>query len=83
LACRYVPAEQDGAIQGGENAGGFWYPQEHPKTVAELMAEYEDSVGHNANYLLELSPDPHGQIPAADVAAYKGFGQVRHTDWQY
>lgn len=47
------------------------------------MAEYEDSVGHNANYLLELSPDPHGQIPAADVAAYKGFGQVRHTDWQY
>ena len=28
-----------------------------PKTVAELMTEYEDSVGHNSNFLLELSPD--------------------------
>jgi alpha-L-fucosidase len=72
----YVPAEQDGAIQSGMNAGGFWYPHSVPKTVTELMSEWEDSVGHNSNYLLELSPDPQGHIPAADVAAYRSFGQV-------
>ena len=70
----YAPAEQDGAIQGGANQGGFWYPREVPKSVAELMAEYEDSVGHNSNFLLELSPDPQGRIPSADVTAYKSFG---------
>ena len=42
--------------------------------MAELLAEYEDSVGHNSNYLLELSPDPLGRIPPADLAAYSGFG---------
>ena len=38
--------------------------------MGELVAEYEDSVGHNSNYLLELSPDPRGSIPPADKAAY-------------
>ena len=74
----YVPAEQDGAIQGGMNAGGFWYPHSVPKTVTELMSEWEDSVGHNSNYLLELSPDPQGRIPTRDVAVYRRFGQVGH-----
>jgi hypothetical protein len=41
MGFRYVPAEQDGAIQSGMNAGGFWYPDEKPKTVAELIAECE------------------------------------------
>jgi hypothetical protein len=44
-----------------------------PKAAAELVVEYEDAVGHNSNYLLELSPYPQGRIPLADVAAYKTF----------
>jgi hypothetical protein len=33
-----------------------------------------NSVGHNSNFMLELSPDPQGRIPPADTAAYAGFG---------
>ena len=72
----YMPAEQDAAIQSGANEGGFWYPGEKTKTVDELVSEYEDSVGHNSNYMLELSPDRKGHLPAGDVAAYAGFGQA-------
>eukprot|EP01052_Picozoa_sp_SAG31_P034243 SAG31_NODE_3974_length_3703_cov_1.670089_1_plen_294_part_00 len=71
----FVPAEQDGAIQQ-HNMGGFWYPGATSKPMSELMREYEDSVGHNSNFLLELSPDPNGQIPPDDVAAYHAFGQA-------
>ena len=70
----FMPAEQDGAIQAGLNLGGFWYASEHAKSVAELVAEYEDSVGHNCNYMLELSPDREGRIPAGDLGAYLGLG---------
>lgn len=72
----FMPAEQDAAIQGGQNAGGFWYPNETSKSVGELLSEYEDSVGHNANYMLELSPDPRGALPAGDVKAYTAFGEA-------
>ena len=72
----FMPAEQDGAIQAGANEGGFWYPGESAKSIAELVAEYEDSVGHNCNFMLELSPDRDGAIPAADLLAYRGFGAV-------
>eukprot|EP01048_Picozoa_sp_COSAG05_P014110 COSAG05_NODE_1568_length_4532_cov_6.020753_3_plen_853_part_00 len=71
----FVPAEQDGAIQN-HNEGGFWFPGETTKPMAELMKEYEDAVGHNSNYLLELSPDPQGRIPSPDLAAYTAFGHA-------
>eukprot|EP01052_Picozoa_sp_SAG31_P006338 SAG31_NODE_290_length_18324_cov_33.408889_7_plen_850_part_00 len=75
VGLEFVPAEQDGAIQN-HNQGGFWFPGETTKPVGELMKEYEDSVGHNSNYLLELSPDPQGRIPSADLAAYSAFGHA-------
>jgi hypothetical protein len=70
----FMPAEQDAAIQAGANQGGFWYPSEKAKDVGELVDEYEDSVGHNSNYMLELSPDRSGALPAGDVAAYEALG---------
>ena len=54
----------------GDDALAVRYPNETSKTTAELMAEYEDSVGHNSNFMLELSPDPDGVIPQADLSAY-------------
>lgn len=71
-----MPAEQDGAIQAGANEGGFWYPGETTKPVSELVNEYEDSVGHNSNFMLELSPDRNGAVPESDLAAYTGMGKV-------
>ena len=75
VGLEFVPAEQDGAIQE-HNMGGFWYPGATTKPLVELLREYEDSVGHNSNYLLELSPDPQGRISVADRSAYSAFGQA-------
>ena len=46
------------------------------QTLDELLNEYEDSVGHNSNYMLELSPNRAGAIPAADHQAYVAFGKA-------
>ena len=35
-----------------------------------LMDRYDNSVGHNANLLLGVTPDFSGSVPAAHVARY-------------
>jgi alpha-L-fucosidase len=44
--------------------------------LRELQIEYDNSVGHNANLLLGVTPDFTGSLPAAHVARYTEFG-----DW--
>ncbi|GMH99880.1 hypothetical protein TrLO_g763 [Triparma laevis f. longispina] len=70
----WMPAEQDAPIADGFDYGGFWYPGQDPKNLTELIREYEDSVGHNSNFMLELSPDRDGAIPASNLEAYTMFG---------
>ena len=64
------------ATQAGANEGGFWYAGERPKSVSELLNEYEDSVGHNSNMMLEISPDRDGAVPPGDADAYVAFGEA-------
>ena len=45
---------------------------------ADLATLYEQSVGHNANLLLDFSPQYSGELPPESVAAYAAFG-----DWVY
>lgn len=73
----FVPSEQDGSIQPySQEEGGFWYPTNNvPKQLDELMDEYEDSVGHNSNYLLELSPNPNGTLSTEEIERYEEFGK--------
>lgn len=72
----WMPAEQDAPIADGYDYGGFWYPGQDPKKSTELMSEYEDSVGHNSNFMLELSPDRDGAIPDSNLEAYTMFGEA-------
>ena len=54
----------------------WWSPSQSIKSLRELQIEYDNSVGHNANLLLGVTPDFTGRLPAAHVARYTEFG-----DW--
>lgn len=54
----------------------FWSPNSDGslKTVDQMMDVYGKSIGHGANLLINMTPDPSGLIPAAEVAMLEGFG---------
>ena len=58
----WVPAETDVSIR----PGWFYHPNEHPKSVSELLQIYYTSVGRNSLLLLNVPPDERGLIPAED-----------------
>lgn len=70
---QWVPAECDVSIR----PGWFWHPDEHPKTVDELMEIYFNSVGHNGLLLLNVPPDTSGRISAEDSAVLVAFRAER------
>ena len=69
----WIPAECDVSIR----PGWFWHPQEHPKTVDELMEIYYNSVGRNGLLLLNVPPDTNGRISAEDSAVLVAFRAER------
>ena len=69
----WVPAECDVSIR----PGWFWHPQEHPKTVDELMEIYYNSVGRNGLLLLNVPPDTNGRIASEDSAVLVAFRAER------
>ena len=67
LRCEYLRAIQGQSIW-------WWSPGQTFKSLRELQIEYDNSVGHNANLLLGVTPDFTGSLPAAHVARYTEFG---------
>ncbi|UCF39281.1 MAG: alpha-L-fucosidase [Acidobacteriota bacterium] len=65
----WVPGETDVSIR----PGWFWHPNEEPKSLAELIEIYFNSVGRNSVLLLNLPPDRRGLIPEEDVARLREF----------
>ena len=70
---QWVPAEVDVSIR----PGWFWHPDEHPKTVDELMEIYFNSVGRNGLLLLNVPPDTNGRICAEDSLRLVEFRRER------
>ena len=47
--------------------GWFYHPDQKPKSLEYLLDVYYKSVGRNATFMLNLSPDRRGRIPDEDV----------------
>jgi len=54
----------------------IWRPNTDDKlhSVDRLMKAYTDSIGHGANILINLTPDPRGLIPDAEEQRLADFG---------
>ncbi|MEV5878931.1 alpha-L-fucosidase [Streptomyces sp. NPDC052101] len=66
---QWWPAECDVSIRDG----WFYHPDQQPKSVEQLTDIYFRSVGRNSVLLLNIPPDTHGLLPAADVARLREF----------
>ena len=54
----------------------FYHKGDGIRTLQELQQVYHNSVGRNANLLLDIAPTPDGVVDDAAFARYKEFG-----DW--
>jgi alpha-L-fucosidase len=59
----------------------FWHPgaESTLKSLPDLLAIYETSVGRNGIMQLNLSPDTSGRIPEADMKRCQEFGTALAT----
>ncbi len=77
----WTPAECDSTLPGHDWFWGGGDPSAKPseesqqKMLTELMDKYYHSVGHNANLLLNATPDTTGLIPDAILPHYANFGK--------
>ena len=70
----WIPAECDLSIRPiNDNNGWFWGASESPKSAAQLLSVYYNSVGRNSVMLLNVPPTTAGVIDAADVAVLETF----------
>lgn len=82
---RWAPAECDTCIRTaapsdpgtGSTGCWSWLPgtEKSVKSLATLQQSYLDTVGNNANLLLNMAPDRRGLVPDSDMSAYRALGQ--------
>ena len=72
---RWRPVEADTPLHKGH---WFWHPNDEAalKSVAELVATYEETVGRGGQLMLGIAPDRNGLLPNADVTRLKEFGDA-------
>jgi alpha-L-fucosidase len=68
----WYPAEVNTTIING----WFWAANKRPKSAAQLIDVFYQSVGRNGNMLLNLSPDKRGLIPDNQLAVLSRMAQV-------
>ncbi len=66
----WLPAEADAPL-----TFHWMYSGSEMRSVEELMERYYLSVGCNANFLLNATPDPSGLIPEHHIQRYVEFGR--------
>lgn len=72
---RWRPVEADTPLHKGH---WFWHPNDEGtlKSLDELIATYEATVGRGGQLMLGLAPDRRGLLPAADVQRLEEFGSA-------
>ncbi len=70
---RWRPVEADTPLRKGH---WFWHPNDESslKSVPELIATYDQTVGRGAQLVLGIAPDRRGLLPEADVQRLKEVG---------
>ena len=72
---RWRPVEADTPLR---KEHWFWHPKDEAsvKSVRELIAMYDETVGRGAQLMLGLAPDRSGLLPDSDVARLEQFGSA-------
>ena len=72
---RWRPVEADTPLR---KEHWFWHPNDEAslKSLNDLLATYDESVGRGAQLMLGLAPDRRGLIPDSDVARLAEFGKA-------
>jgi alpha-L-fucosidase len=72
---RWRPIEADTPLR---KLHWFWHPNDEAslRGLDDLIASYEDSVGHGGQWMLGVAPDNRGLIPDADVARLRELGDA-------
>jgi alpha-L-fucosidase len=72
---RWRPVEADTPLR---KLHWFWHPNDEAslKSLAELVNNYNDTVGREAQLMLGIAPDRTGRVPEPDVARLREFGDA-------
>jgi len=72
---RWRPVEADTPLR---KQHWFWHPDDEAslKSVPELMATYEKTVGRGGELMLGIAPDRRGLLPETDVKRLEEFGKA-------
>jgi alpha-L-fucosidase len=72
---RWRPVEADTPLR---KMHWFWHPDDEGslKSVDELLATYDATVGRGAQLMLGVAPDNRGQLPDSDAKRLVEFGQA-------
>jgi len=77
---RWRPVEADTPLR---KLHWFWHPDDEGslKSVDELLATYDATVGRGAQLMLGVAPDKRGLLPDVDVRRLQEFGAaLQHRD---
>lgn len=79
---RWRPVEADTPLHAYH---WFWHPHDEAslKSTAELVDDYEQTVGHGGQWMLGIAPDDRGLLPDADVARLNELGATLKKRYGY
>jgi alpha-L-fucosidase len=79
----YDPPSCDAVLREHCWFGGNAYPPDHChlSSTRNMLRKYLTSVGRSCNLILNLAPDTHGALSAADIAAYEAMGRAVDCMW--
>jgi alpha-L-fucosidase len=79
---RWRPVEADTPLHADH---WFWHPHDEAslKSLAELVDDYDNTVGRGGQWMLGVAPDDRGLLPDADVARLQELGETLRQRYGY